>query len=218
MQGRTVLLLLTGAVGIPVAGSAQGKSGVAVTPFLGLTVPGRDLLLRPGLAAGRDQEKQGLIGVFGGRLSIGLTEQLEVEADVAYGSSGLKLSTLSSPSGTDAAVLAMSGRLAFRLKPTIEPFWLTLNGGVAAISRTFSGRSGQPAGIHDATNVGAVIGTTLGFRLGSRSAFVVGIDDFIYNASFDVDAAGTAPAGKTQSLTQNDIRLSLGLRFAVAGL
>ncbi len=218
MNGRVLLFLLAGALGLPAATAAQGKAGVAVTPYFGLALPGRDLLLRPGQTAGRDQEKQGVLGVFGGRVSVGLTGPLEVEGDVAWGSSGLKISTLSAPSGTDADIRTMTGRLAYRLKPTIDPFWLSISGGVASIKRTFSGRSGQPSGIKDATHVGAVIGTTLGFRLGSRAALVIGIDDFIYNASFDVAAAGSAPAGTTQSLTQNDIRITLGVRLAVVGL
>lgn len=192
--------------------------GVAITPFVGLGFPGRDLLLRPGGLAGRDQEKQSLMAVVGGRIAIGLPGKLQLEGDIGYGSSGLKVTSLSAPSGTDASVLTLSGRLGYRFKSPLDPFWLTVHAGVASVRRSFSERSGQPQTVADETSVGPVIGGSLAFRMTSRTAFIVGIEEFIYNASFDVAAAGNQPAGRSPSLTQNDLRITLGVRIPLLGL
>jgi len=213
---------LFGALGIAtlvaIPAFAQAKPGVAISPFFGVTIPMQDLLLRPGLVAGVDQEKQSVLGVVGGRISVGLSPRIELEAELGYGTSGLKISTLSSPSGTDVKLLTMSGRIAYRVKPVIEPFWLTVQAGVGAVNRKFSENSGLPSAIGNKTNVGGVIGTTLGFRATDRLAVVIGVDAFVYNASFDVAATGSQPAGTTQSLTQTDLRLSLGVRVPLLGL
>ena len=200
----------------PITAAAQ-KTGVAVTPFLGLTVPGTVLLLRPGLNPVTDPEKQALLGVIGGRVNLGLSSSFELEGDVGYGSSGLKVASLSAPSGTNASVLTVSGSLVYRNKPAVEPFSLTLHGGIGAVHRSFSERAGTATALRNKTNVGVLLGAGLNFRASSRSAVVIGVDDFIYNASFGVASTGSQPAGTTRSLTQNDIRITLGLRIAIAG-
>ena len=47
---------------------------------------------------------------------------------------------------------------------------------------------------------------------------IVGFDSFVYNAGFDVAANESQPAGKSPSLTQVDIRISLGIRVPIVGL
>lgn len=193
------------------------RAGVAVTPFLGLVWPGKQLMLRPGLNAATDAEKQAVFGVIGGRLGVGLTESLELQGDLGYGSSGLKIASLSAPSGTNASVLSMSAELAYRTKPPIEPLSVTLHGGVGAVHRSFSEKSGTPTALSSATNVGAIIGVGFNFRASRRTAVVLGVDDFVYNASFKVAATGSQAAGTTKSLTQNDVRVTMGLRVTLAG-
>lgn len=192
------------------------KTGVAVTPFFGLTVPGKLLLLRPGLDPAIQAEKQAVLGLIGGRINIGLTRSVEFQGDMGYGSSGLKVASLAAPSGTKASVLTMSGELVYRNKPAVEPFSLTLHGGVGAVHRSFSENTGTMTALRAKTNVGAVLGAGFNFRASRRMAVVIGIDDFIYNASFTL-ATGSQVAGVTQPLTQNDVRVSLGFRVAIAG-
>jgi hypothetical protein len=200
----------------PAAAAAQ-KTGVAITPFIGATLFNRDLLLRPGLDPATQAERQSLVAIIGARLNIGLSPKIELQGDLSYGSSGLKITSLSAPVGTDASVMAMAGQVVYRLKPSVEPFSLAIHGGVGAVKRSFSEKNGTPATIADKTSVGAMLGATLNFRATSRTAVTIGIDDFVYNASFVMAAAGNQPGGTTQSLTQNDLRISLGLRIAVAG-
>lgn len=193
------------------------KTGVALTPFVGTTLFNRDLLLRPGLNAATDVEQQSLMVVVGARLNVGLTPSLELQGDMSVGSSGLKLTALSSPVGTDAKVTTMTGQVVYRTKSPIEPFSFTAHAGIGAVRRAFSERSGLPPTIANKTNVGAVLGGTLNFHMTARTALTIGIEDFLYNASFAVAAVGAQPAGTTKSITQNDLRISLGVRLAIVG-
>ena len=217
MTSRAVIGLVIASCAWAAPVAAQPNPGVAITPFVGLTVPHRDLLLRPGQTAGTDQERQTLFGLIGARVTVGLPAKFQLEGDVGYGSSGLQVSTLSAPSGTDASVLMLSGRIGYRFKSVLEPFWFTAHLGVASVKRSFSERNNQPQSIADQTSVGAVAGGSFVFRMSARAALVVGIEEYIYNASFDVPASGSQPAGTTQSLTQNDLRVTIGVRVPLIG-
>ena len=61
------------------------------------------------------------------------------------------------------------------------------------------------------TQVGGVFGASAGIRLGRLVAFSVGAEDYLYNASFDVN--GT----KTSEKKQHDIRLTAGVRVPFLG-
>ncbi len=217
-MGRIRIAIIAGWLGWGSALAAQQPSSisVAVTPFFGLTSPGRDLLLRPGLNVLRDPESQALFGVVGARLTVGVSGRFAVEADIGLGKSGLKVSSLSAPSGTEAKVSTLSGRLVYRIRPTSEPSWITLHAGIVSVHRSFSENSGVPSLIGDGTNVGGVFGATVGFRLANRAALTITADDFLYNASFDVLQAGGTKS-RSLSLTQNDIRVTIGIRIAVVG-
>jgi hypothetical protein len=198
--------------------ASQTKAGLAITPFVGLTVARADLLLKPGQIAGRDQLKQSVYGVVGGSIAVGLSPRFELAVDVGSGSSGLRITTLSSPSGTRASVLTTSARLAFRIHEPTAPLSLTVHAGPAAIRRSFSDEVNQSdSPIHDRTSFGAVIGGAIRFRISSRVGLSIGVDDFIYNASFAVAASGPLPAGQSPELTQNDIRLAIGIRWTLIG-
>ena len=97
MVGVALLVLGT-------AAEAQRPSpiSIAVTPYFGLVSPGRELLLRPGLDPLRDPESQALLGVVGGRLAVGLSEKLGVEADIGLGVSGGETEYLAPHGGNPA--------------------------------------------------------------------------------------------------------------------
>ena len=215
---RTVVVAVALASG-PSALPAQRQSpvSIAVTPYFGLVSPGRDLLLRPGLNVERDPESQALLGVIGGRVTIGVTEKFAIEGDVGLGKSGLKVSSLSAPSGTDAKVTTISGRLVYRLKPTTEPSWIAFHAGVASVSRSFTENSGRPSNLKDGTGVGGVLGAAIGFRMARRTALTITAEDYLYNASFDVAATTGGATQRSQSLIQNDLRVTLGVRVALVG-
>ena len=216
IRTAVVVVLLTGPTVLPA--QRQSTISVAVTPYLGLTSPGRDLLLRPGLNATRDPESQALFGVVGGRLTIGLADRFAVEGDIGFGKSGLKVSSLSAPSGTNAKVTKISGRLVYRIRPTTEPSWITIHAGVASVRHSFTENAGPGvvSQIKDGAGVGPVFGATLGFRMAGRTAFTITAEDYLYNASFDVAGTG-GTITRSQSLTQNDLWVTLGVRIALVG-
>ncbi len=205
---------LVGSSGL--AAQQRSSVSVAVTPFFGLANPMRDLLLRPGLDALRDPESQALYGTVGARVTVDVSKRFAVEADIGLGKSGLKVSSLSAPSGTNVKVSTLSGRLVYRLRPTNEAAWFAAHAGVASVRRTFSENSGVPSRISDGSNVGGVLGATLGFRLADRAALTITADDFLYNAGFDVLRSGGTKT-RSLSLTQNDLRVTLGVRFVLVG-
>jgi hypothetical protein len=53
--------------------------------------------------------------------------------------------------------------------------------------------------VEDPTDVGGVVGATVGFRLGSALSFYVAADDYIYGSRFDAAAEGD------ETKTQNDV-------------
>ncbi len=213
---RTMVGVALVAVATAAEAQRSSQTSIALTPYFGLVSPGRELLLRPGLDPLRDPESQALFGVAGGRLTVGLSEKLGVEADVGFGKSGLQVSKLSAPSGTNAKVTTISGRLVYRTKPTTEPSSVTLHAGLASVSRRFTEKSGGPSSVKNRSNLGAVLGATIGFRMTARTALMISAEDYVYNASFEVTGPGGA-LQRTQSLTQNDIRVTVGVRFALFG-
>jgi hypothetical protein len=63
--------------------------------------------------------------------------------------------------------------------------------------------------VEDPTDVGGVVGATVGFRLGSALSFYVAADDYIYGSRFDAADAGD------ETKTQNDVQLAVGFGFPV---
>ena len=57
-----------------------------------------------------------------------------------------------------------------------SPVWLTLNGGASMIQR--GGQAYED--VEDQSDVGGVVGATVGFRLGSMLSFYVAAEDYIY--------------------------------------
>jgi len=59
----------------------------------------------------------------------------------------------------------------------------------------------------DDTDVGGVVGATLGFRLGNMLSLYVADDDYIYGTRFEGTGLGE------ESRTQNDVQLAVGFGF-----
>ena len=98
---------------------------------------------------------------------------------------------------TDANLLFGSARASFHAIPMTQPVWLTLNGGVSLIKR-----SGQAyENLEDKTDVGGVVGATVGFRLGSMISFYVAAEDYIYGRKIDETTFDADPK------TQNDVQI-----------
>jgi hypothetical protein len=78
--------------------------------------------------------------------------------------------------------------------------WFSLNGGGSYVRR-----SGDAyAGAEDKDDIGGVVGTALGFRLGHMLSFYVAADDYINGTRIDEASL------EADNQTQNDVHLSFG--------
>jgi hypothetical protein len=101
---------------------------------------------------------------------------------------------------TDANLLFGTARATYYVIPTTSPVWLNLNAGASMVKR--GGAAFDT--LANKTDFGGVVGTTVGFRLGSLLSFYVAAEDYIYGTTFV--QSGTLEEKKTQ----NDIQLALG--------
>lgn len=66
----------------------------------------------------------------------------------------------------------------------------------------------------DKTDLGGVVGATVGVRLGSMLNFYLAADDYIYGSRF-YGSRFDATASGDESKTQNDVQIALGFGFPV---
>jgi uncharacterized membrane protein len=98
--------------------------------------------------------------------------------------------------GSDPA----TARANFQVIPWTSPVWLGLNAGASLVKR--GGAAYENA--EDKTDIGGVIGTTVGFNLGGLLSFYVAAEDYIYGTTFV--ESGTLE----EKRTQNDVQLAVG--------
>lgn len=213
--GRTLGLLAACSAAPLVAqvGAPGTNKGVSLTPYIGVLVPTKDLFSYQN-GSTTEVTKLSIGLTFGGRLGIGLGPRVGIEGDLGYSPGSLDITT--GTGGTtnfnqDVRILSGSGRVTFYVIPRTSPFWLGLSGGVGATRHTFKAGTVGTATVQPGTDVGGVFGASAGIRLGRLIAINVGAEDYLYNASFDVN--GT----KTAEKKQHDIRITGGIRFPFVG-
>ncbi len=91
--------------------------------------------------------------------------------------SSLRLTFDESEATTDADLLLGTVRASFHAVPMTSPVWLTLNGGASLVRR--GGEAYE--GAEDRSDIGGVVGATVGFRLGSMLNFYIAAEDYIYS-------------------------------------
>lgn len=124
-----------------------------------------------------------------------LSPRFGVETSVSYVPSNLRFTFDDTETATDANLLLGTVRAAFHAIPMTSPVWLSLNGGVSMIRR--GGEAYAEA--EDKSDVGGVVGTTVGFRLGGMLSFYVAAEDYVYRAR------GEGTGLEDESRTQNDV-------------
>jgi hypothetical protein len=185
----------------PAAASAQK---VSLSPTIGVYIPTTELLK----AANGDEFKQQVGLAVGGRLGLNFSPRLGLLTTVTYVPSDLKLDLATGQQVKDKANLLFgSVRATYYVLPVTAPVWLNVNGGGSYVRR--SGDAYQDA--TDKDDIGGVVGTTLGFHLGSLLSFYVAADDYIYGTRIDET---TLEADKK---TQNDVHLSVGFGIPLGG-
>jgi Outer membrane protein beta-barrel domain len=169
---------------------------ISISPTIGVYIPTSELVK----AANGQEFKQEIALAVGGRLGINFTPRLGLVTSVSYVPSNLRFTFNQNETKTDANLLFGSARASYQLIPYTSPVWLGLNAGASLVKRG----GDAYADAEDKTDVGGVVGATVGFRLGSLLSFYVAADDYIYGTTF-ADASTLE-----EKKTQNDVQLSLG--------
>jgi Outer membrane protein beta-barrel domain len=169
---------------------------ISISPTIGVYIPTSELVK----AANGQEFKQEIALAVGGRLGINFTPRLGLVTSVSYVPSNLRFTFNQNETKTDANLLFGSARASYQLIPYTSPVWLGLNAGASLIKRG----GDAYADAEDKTDVGGVVGATIGFRLGSLLSFYVAADDYIYGTTF-ADASTLE-----EKKTQNDVQLSVG--------
>jgi len=209
--GLVLALLVASAPLAAQVGAPATKTGISLTPYLGVLIPTADLFSYQSGATTQTTRISAAI-TFGGRLGIGFGRRFGIEGDVGYSPGSVDYDQGTGTSfNQDVRILSGSGRATFYLIPRTSPFWIGISGGVGAVRHTFKVGTAGSATVTPGTNVGGVLGASAGIRIGRLIAFNVGAEDYLYSASFDVN--GTQTAEKKQ----HDIRITGGIRIPFLG-
>lgn len=189
-----VLSVLLGAV--TVVSQPALAQRVSLSPTIGVYIPTSELAK----AANGEEFKQEVALAVGGRLGLNFSPRFGIVTSVSYVPSNLRFNFNQNESTTNANLLFGTARATVYVIPTTSPVWLNLNGGASLIKR--SGEAYEEA--EDKTDVGGVVGATLGFNLGGFLSFYVAAEDYIYGTRFVEE--GTLE----EKSTQNDVQLAIG--------
>lgn len=189
------LLSAVGTLSLAAATSAAAQR-VSLSPTIGVYIPTTELIK----AANGEEFKQEVALAVGGRLGLNFGPRFGVFTSVSYVPSSLRFSFNQNESTLDANLLFGTARATVYAIPTTSPVWLSFNGGASLIKR--GGEAYEE--LEDKTDVGGVVGATVGFNLGGFLSFYVAAEDHIYGTTF-ADATTLE-----EKRTQNDVQLAVG--------
>lgn len=189
------LLCAVGTLSLAAATSAAAQR-VSLSPTIGVYIPTTELIK----AANGEEFKQEVALAVGGRLGLNFGPRFGVFTSVSYVPSSLRFSFNQNESTIDANLLFGTARATVYAIPTTSPVWLSFNGGASLIKR--GGEAYED--LEDKTDVGGVVGATVGFNLGGFLSFYVAAEDHIYGTTF-ADATTLE-----EKRTQNDVQLAVG--------
>ena len=183
------------ALGVSAAASVEAQR-VSLSPTIGVYIPTSELVK----AANGEEFKQEIALAVGGRLGLNFSPRFGVVTSVTYVPSNLRFNFNQTETETDANLLFGTARATVYVIPTTSPVWLNLNGGASLIKR--GGDAYEDA--EDKTDIGGVVGATVGFNLGGFLSFYLAAEDYIYGTTFVEE--GTLE----EKRTQNDVQLAVG--------
>ena len=169
---------------------------LTLSPTIGVYIPTSELVK----AANGQEFKQEIALSVGGRLGLNFGPRFGVVTSVAYVPSNLRFTFNENETKTDANLLFGTARATFYVIPPTSPLWLGINGGASLVKR--GGAAYEDA--EDKTDMGGVVGATVGLNLGGFLSFYVAAEDYIYGRTFV--EAGTLE----EKTTQHDVQLALG--------
>lgn len=189
-----LLCAIVAGAGASVTPAAAQK--VALSPTVGVYIPTSELIK----AANGEEFKQEVGLSVGGRLGVNFSPRFGIVTSVAYVPSDLRFTFDQTQTKTDANLLLGTVRATVNVIPSTSPVWLSLNGGASLVKR--GGTAYENA--EDKSDIGGVVGATVGFNLGSFLNFYVAAEDYIYGTSFVEDGS------LEEKRTQNDVQLAVG--------
>ena len=169
---------------------------VSLSPTIGVYIPTNELVK----AASGEEFKQEIALAVGGRLSLNFSPRFGLVTSVSYVPSNLRFTFNQDETKTDANLLFGTARATLYVVPTTSPIWLNVNAGASLVKR--GGEAYEDA--EDKTDVGGIVGATVGFNLGHFLSFYVAAEDYIYGTKFV--QSGTLE----EKQTQNDVQLAVG--------
>ncbi|HEY9506426.1 MAG TPA: outer membrane beta-barrel protein [Gemmatimonadales bacterium] len=188
------------AAALTLTASAEAQR-VSMSPTIGVYIPTSELVK----AAEGEEFKQEVALSVGGRLGLTLSPRFGIETSVSYVPSSLRFTFDETQTTTDANLLLGTVRASFHAIPMTSPVWLTINGGASMIRR--GGEAYEE--VEDRSDVGGVVGATVGFRLGSTLSLYLAAEDYIYGTRVEDADLGD------RSRTQNDVQIAVGFGFPV---
>lgn len=192
------------AAGVTVSATPASAQRLSISPTVGVYIPTTDLL--KAVNGGQFDQKQQIGIAVGGRLGVSFSPRFGIETSVSYVPSKLQftLAQDQSTTKTDANLLLGTARATLHVIPFTKPVWLTLNAGASLVKR--GGEAYKDA--TDKTDIGGVVGASVGVNLGGLLSFYVAADDYIY---------GTRIADPTSATkqTQNDVQIALGFGLPI---
>ncbi len=183
--------------------------GVSLAPTIGVYAPTSDLVNSLISGGNTIQFKQKIGLALGGRLGIGLGSRVSLFATGSYVPSKLQATVTQTGVQRDAAdntnLWFGSARLGLWLLPSTSIVAIGLNGGVGVAGRgatTVTASDGNTYTDKSRTDVGGVVGATVGVNLGPIHLFA-SADDYIYKPKV-FEALGATVK------TQNDVQVAVG--------
>ncbi|HET6795762.1 MAG TPA: hypothetical protein VFH40_01270 [Gemmatimonadales bacterium] len=176
--------------------SPANAQKVSISPTIGVYIPTSELVK----AANGQEFKQEIALAVGGRLGLYFGSRFGLLTSVSYVPSDLRFTFNQNETKTDANLLFGTTRATYLVIPYTSPIWLGINAGASLVKRGGTAYENES----DKTDFGGVVGTTLGFRLGSLFSFYVAAEDYIYGRTF------VETGSLEEKKTQNDIQLAVG--------
>lgn len=182
----------------------------SLAPTIGLYAPTRDLVQGVIAGGGTVAFRQQMGLAVGGRLGLSFGSRVGISATGSYVPKSLQATVtqngVSQNPDEYTNLWFGTGRLNVWLLPPTSVFAIGVNGGVGLVGRgetVVTDENGTPYADPSRTDIGGVVGGTVGLNLGVIGVFL-SVDDYIYRPGVFEDLG-------IKAQTQNDLQFSFGL-------